>query len=107
MANPYRGEAELVLGGKTHVLRLTLGALAELETAFGVEGLSALGARLSAGGLGARDLIRLLAPLLRGGGARLGESEVASMVIASDLPALVSAIGDCFAAAMPEDDASP
>ncbi|MCA0405277.1 MAG: gene transfer agent family protein [Proteobacteria bacterium] len=107
MANPYRGEAELVLAGKTYPLRLTLGALAELETAFGVEGLGALGTRLGAGGLSARDLIHLLAPLMRGGGARFGATEVASLVEASDLPAVVAAISACFAAALPEDAPSP
>lgn len=31
MVNPYRGEVELVIGGQVHVMRLTLGVLAELE----------------------------------------------------------------------------
>lgn len=107
MANPYRGEAELVLAGKTYTLRLTLGALAELETAFGVDGLGALGTRLGAGGLSARDLINLLAPLMRGGGAALGPVEVSRAVTAADLPAVVAAISACFAVALPEDAPSP
>ena len=31
MANPWTGEVTLVIDGQTHVLKLTLGALAELE----------------------------------------------------------------------------
>ena len=32
-ANPWSGEVALVIGGERHVLKLTLGALAELEAA--------------------------------------------------------------------------
>jgi len=31
MANPFQGEVALTLDGERHVLKLTLGALAELE----------------------------------------------------------------------------
>jgi hypothetical protein len=105
MANPYRGEAALDLDGRYFTLRLTLGALAELETAFGVEGLAGLGERLSAGKLAARDLLRLLGPLVRGGGQHLGEGEIASLITARDLPQVVAAIAACFAAAMPPEAA--
>jgi len=37
MANRHRGEIEAEIGGKTRTLVLTLGALAELEEAFGAE----------------------------------------------------------------------
>ena len=33
MANPYRGEVELVLDGVAHAMRLPLGIMAELEEA--------------------------------------------------------------------------
>ena len=46
MANPHRGEVVLSLNGEVHVLRLTLGALAELETILDEDGLVALVARL-------------------------------------------------------------
>ena len=42
MANSHRGEIEVTLEGKTYPLCLTLGALAELETAFGSEDLIAV-----------------------------------------------------------------
>jgi Phage tail tube protein, GTA-gp10 len=108
MANPYRGEAALELDERRFTLRLTLGALAELETAFGAEGLAALGEKLGAGKLAARDVLNLLGPLIRGGGERLGEHEISSMITARDLPQVVEAIADCFAAAMPgEESARP
>lgn len=106
MGNPYRGEVSLDLDGRRLALRLTLGALAELETAFGAEGLAALGHRLGEGRLAARDLLRLLGPLARGGGAHESDAELAAHLGAQDLPAVVGAIADCFAAAMPRE-ASP
>ena len=45
MANAHRGEIEAKLDGKTFRLCLTLGALAELETAFGDEDMLALATR--------------------------------------------------------------
>jgi hypothetical protein len=107
MANLYRGEAELVLAGKTYTLRLSLGALAELENAFDAEGLAALGQRLGEGHTSARDILRLLVPLLKGGGHPLGAAEVSTLVSAADLPAVVHAISACFAAAMPGDVGLP
>ena len=64
--NAARGEAVARLGGVERRLCLTLGALAELETAFGAEDVQALAARLARPS--ARDLTIVLAALLRGGG---------------------------------------
>ena len=64
--NGARGEAVVVLAGQPRRLCLTLGALAEIETALGVAGVEALGARMRA--LSAGDLMAVLAALLRGGG---------------------------------------
>ena len=58
MANPQRGEVELVVGGETHTLCLTLGALAEIE------GLCADGAPMTA-----TRLVDVLGALMRGGGS--------------------------------------
>lgn len=66
--NPFAGEAVLVLDGRRHVLKLTLGALAELEAALEADSLVALVARFEAGGFRARDVARLLLAGLRGGG---------------------------------------
>lgn len=65
-ANGARGEVVVVLGGVERRLCLTLGALAEIETGLGLEGLSGLAERMRT--VSARDLTVVLAALLRGGG---------------------------------------
>ena len=66
IANGVRGETTATLAGVERRLCLTLGALAEMETALGVDGIGALAERLRT--LSARDLTVVLAALLRGGG---------------------------------------
>ena len=68
MVNPYRGEVALVVDGQTHVMRLTLGVLAELEEALNAGSLLALVERFEAGTFSTRELLALLAAGLRGGG---------------------------------------
>jgi hypothetical protein len=68
MANPYAGEVALVLDGETHVMKLTLGALAELEGWLQADSLPALVERFEAGGFTARDVLALVCAGLRGGG---------------------------------------
>ena len=68
VANGARGEVVALLAGAERRLCLTLGALAEIETGPGLEGLSGLAERMRA--LSARDLMVVLAALLRGGGER-------------------------------------
>jgi len=64
--NGARGEAVAVLAGERRRLCLTLGALAEIETALGVAGVEGLAARMRT--LSAGDLMAVLAAVLRGGG---------------------------------------
>ncbi len=68
--NPWAGEVALVLDGERHLLKLTLGALAELEAALEADSLVALVDRFETGGFRARDVARLLLAGLRGGGWR-------------------------------------
>jgi len=68
MVNPYRGEVKLVVDGRPHVLRLTLGALAELEQALAAGSLLELVERFETGRFSTRDLLALLTAGLRGGG---------------------------------------
>lgn len=65
MANGVRGEVVARLAGAERTLCLTLGALAEIETGLGVAGMAALAERMRS--LSARDLMVVLAALLRGG----------------------------------------
>lgn len=66
MSNGIRGEARAVLAGVERTLCLTLGALAEIETALGTKGIADLAKRMRS--LSAKDLLAVLAALLRGGG---------------------------------------
>lgn len=79
MANKHRGEIEAQLDGTTFKLVLTLGALAELEDAFGDTDMLALAARFEKGRLSARDCLRVIAAGLRGAGHATSDSDVATM----------------------------
>lgn len=68
MANPWRGDVALTLDGQRRVMRLTLGALAELEEALDSGTLIDLVQRFEGGGFGTRDVLALIVAGLRGGG---------------------------------------
>lgn len=68
MANPWAGEVALIVDGERHVLKLTLGALAELEAGLGEDTLVALVERFEAGRFSTRDVLALIVAGLRGGG---------------------------------------
>lgn len=68
MANPYAGEVVVHLDGQPQVAKLTLGALAELESALGADSLAALAERFEAGRFSSRDVLALIVAGLRGGG---------------------------------------
>lgn len=76
MANPFRGEVVLTIDGEPRVMRLTLGALAELESRLESESLFELIARFETGAFRVRDLISLLAAGLNGGGCPISEAEL-------------------------------
>lgn len=68
MTNPYAGEVALVINGERRVLKLTLGALAELEGALGAQSLVALVERFEGGSFSARDVMALILAGLHGAG---------------------------------------
>lgn len=82
MPNMHRGEIEAEIGGLRRRLVLTLGALAELESAFGAADLVALAERFGSGRLSARDLLCIIAAGLRGAGENVSDDEVARMNVA-------------------------
>lgn len=98
MANARRGEIAATFDGRTYRLCLTLGALAELETAFGVEGFSSLARRFDEGGLGARDLARFIGAGLRGAGHPVSDDEAARLVHADGLPGYLRVVTELLAA---------
>jgi hypothetical protein len=79
MANRHRGEIDANLDGSRYRLCLTLGALAELEAAFGDEDMLALAARFETGRLKASDCVRIIGAGLRGAGYELADEAVADM----------------------------
>ena len=76
MANPYAGEVALVIGGEARVMRLTLGALAEMEAALGADSLVALVARFENGRFSSRDVLAVIVAGLRGGGWQGREADL-------------------------------
>lgn len=68
MANPMRGEVEIVLDGQPHIARLTLGALAQLEARLAEGSLADLVRRLEEGRFSSGDIVAVLVAGLRGGG---------------------------------------
>lgn len=82
MANPFAGEVALVVDGERRVLKLTLGALAELEDALGADSIVALAERFEAGRFSLRDVLMLIVAGLRGGGWRGAADDLRTAEIA-------------------------
>lgn len=68
MPNPHRGEISARLGDRTYRLRLSLGALAEVEEALGLESFADLATRFQGGKIRAHDIRAILGAGLRGAG---------------------------------------
>ncbi|MCH8167997.1 MAG: gene transfer agent family protein [Proteobacteria bacterium] len=75
--NPQRGEVAIRVDGREHVMRLTLGALAELEARLKVTSLLGLAEKFETGGVATAELIALLAAGIGGGGGAVTEDELA------------------------------
>lgn len=78
-ANRQRGEIEAVIDGERRILCMTLGALAELETAFGVDNIAELAGRFEGGRVGTRDVMAIIAAGLRGGGNVVNDDDIADI----------------------------
>ncbi len=82
MVNPLAGEVRVSIDGVSHVAKLTLGALAELEAELNEGSLVDLVERFEAGRYRGRDVLALLVAGLRGGGWRGVEADLLSADIA-------------------------
>ena len=98
MPNPHRGEIEAHLDGAPLKLCLTLGALAELEAAFGDEDMLALANRFASGRLAARDAIRIIAAGLRGAGQEIADAAVGRMQAENGAAGFVDIVARLLAA---------
>ena len=92
MANKARGDVELQAGGRVFRLRLTLGALAEIEDGLALDDLSQIEERLKK--LRAADLAIVTAALIRGGGHEMNPAEALRLPV--ELPELVRAVTAAF-----------
>ncbi len=82
MANPWTGEVTLTIDGTPHVMKLTLGALAELEAQLGEDTIIGLVERFESGAFSSRDVLALIVAGLRGGGWQGGARDLLSAEIA-------------------------
>ncbi len=94
MVNAVRGEVALELGGQSYCLCLTMGALAEIETALGAKNLSDLDTRLK--DLRAENLVHILHALLKGGGEKLSLEDCRALPL--NIALATEAIGKAFKA---------
>lgn len=76
MVNPYRGDVSLSIDGRARTMRLTLGALADLEAQLESESLIEMIARFEGGRFRVSDLVSLLAAGLSGGGWPVSEADL-------------------------------
>ena len=76
MGNPFRGEVTLGVDGETRVMRLTLGALAALESRLECGSMMEMITRFENGAFNVRDIISLLTAGLNGGGWSVTEAQL-------------------------------
>ncbi len=93
-ANRRRGEIAAELDGKQFRLCLTLGALAELETAFAAEDIGRLVERFSSGKLSALDMIRIIGAGLRGAGEAIRDEDVGRMATVGGAAGYAAIVSD-------------
>ena len=98
MVNRHRGEIAAILGGERRTLVLTLGALAELEDAFGGEDMLALASRFETGRISARDAIRIIGAGLRGAGETMSDEDVARMNVEGGAAGYIAIVADLLTA---------
>ncbi|MEQ9518798.1 MAG: gene transfer agent family protein [Parvibaculum sp.] len=94
MTNRLRGEVALKANGRTYTLCLTLGALAELESAYGGEDILSLAERFSSGVLTSNEAMTLLAAALKGGGEAVDHHDLAEMKFEHGMAGLIRTLAD-------------
>jgi len=94
MSNHARGESEFLAGAERYVMRLTLGALAEIENGLGLKAIGDIGGKLTS--FATNDLAIVASALLRGAGFNLSPADV--LKLETDFGTLMRAIQDAFAA---------
>ncbi|MCO6388630.1 MAG: gene transfer agent family protein [Aliihoeflea sp.] len=96
--NQRRGEISATLDGRAFRLCLTLGALAELESAFEAKDLGALVERFSTGRLSAGDMAKIIGAGLRGGGNSVCDGDVLAMHCEDGVTGFAAIVSDLLTA---------
>jgi hypothetical protein len=98
MANRHRGEIDARFNGTTYNLCLTLGALAELESAFGDADMLALAQRFDSGRLRAAEAVLIIGAGLRGAGHEISNEQVAALKSDAGAAGFVTVVGQLLQA---------
>lgn len=106
-ANRRRGEIEAVIDGERRILCMTLGALAELETAFGIDNIADLAERFAGGRIAARDVMAIIAAGLRGGGNVVDDDEIAEIRVEGGIGGAISLAVRLLDSAFSPEPAAP
>ncbi|MDB5555186.1 MAG: hypothetical protein JWL86_5170 [Rhizobium sp.] len=106
-ANRVRGEIEAVINGERRILCMTLGALAELETAFGVDNIGDLATCFSGGRIGTRDVMAIIVAGLRGGGNVIEDGDVGDMRVEGGIGGAVTLTARLLSSAFAPEGPSP
>jgi hypothetical protein len=106
-ANRQRGEIEAVIDGERRILCMTLGALAELETAFGVDNIAELAGRFSGGKVATRDVMAIIAAGLRGGGNVIEDLDLADCHIEGGIGGALRLAMGLFESAFAPEGSTP
>ncbi|RBW60204.1 gene transfer agent family protein [Ruegeria sp. A3M17] len=99
MANPWTGEVALTIDGERWVLKLTLGALAELEQELGAGSLVELVQRFESGAFSSGDVLALIVAGLRGGSGDVNRADLLSAEIEGGPMAAARAAAELLARA--------
>jgi hypothetical protein len=98
MPNRHRGEIDAMLNGSRKTLVLTLGALAELEQAFGGEDMLSLASRFETGRISAMDAVKIIGAGLRGAGHDCTDEDVARMTAEGGAAGFIAIVADLLSA---------
>ena len=85
MANPFRGELLVKLGGKQYKTRMTVDGCMQAEAACGTS-LVRIATKLSEGDLSIMEIAYVLTPAFKGGGNDVDNAKLAKIIYEAGLP---------------------
>lgn len=103
MANPKRGELQVVLGETTYQGKVTLDVIMRIERQMG-KGIVKVAQRLSEADIGVADIITILTPVIRAGGNDIQEKDVQKVIWEAGLTEGIRVCGEIIAVALGADE---